>query len=191
MGNCSIVNAILKIYCLKGRKKNNNDEIVCRLNKTWVCVHLPSSRNEVTQVQVSSFRLEHGLVVVVCRETEAHRPRSVKSAAAVIARPKRAAMTSRRLSLFRKGAATFAKMLSDLIWLCSDTARGISRDGERVGAAQVRVLARPNGSWTWDDACIFQQYVPDGQLMRDLNSGRSEEKEKEKQRKKKQLQMTT
>lgn len=58
-----------------------------------------------------------------------------------------------------------------------------------AGAVFERV---PPGLRLGDDACIFQRYVPDGRLMRDLNSGRSKVKGKEKQKKKKErVQMTT
>lgn len=63
----------------------------------WLCVPLPSSRNEVTKVQVSSFSLEHGLV--------SGKRRRVGFAPRKAPQPlgqNWGAMTSPRLPLYRK-----------------------------------------------------------------------------------------
>lgn len=106
-------------------------------------------------------------------QTEARRPRSTKSPAA--ARPKLRGDDIREAPAFPKEGR---RRLPNRCPIRFDSAQRNLRRWRacRSGAGAVSKRVPP-GLRLGDDACIFQRYVPDSRLVRDFNSGTSEEKE--------------
>lgn len=161
-----------------------NDEITCHRNNALYCAALPGSRHEVKRIKISSLYSKHGLMDV---GKYMHSSRSPDV-------PQSASLLNMLLSLAKtchnKEDIRYTKTHENYRAACQNTVHfhltplgqswgdlwrweSVSRQ-RRCGFKRV-----PPGLWLGNDACIFQQYLPDSGPMRDSNSQAKVKKKKE------------